>query len=78
MSVPFKASDGPFANPLILALEISSSALLHDRKEPFLRASLSSIGETLHCGQVLLVEYINDQWAEPHIWTSSLQSMASQ
>ena len=76
MSVPFKASDGPFANPLILALEISSSALLHDSKEPFLRASLSSIGETLHCGQVLLVEYINDQWAEPHIWTSSLQSMA--
>lgn len=76
MSVPFKASDGPFANPLILALEISSSALLHDRKEPFLRASLSSIGETLHCGQVLLIEHVNGQWAEPYIWTSSLQSTA--
>ncbi len=76
MSAPFKASDGPYANPLILALEISSSALLHDRKEPFLQASLASIGETLHCEQVALVEYINDTWFEPFAWTSARQNSA--
>lgn len=74
MPAPFKASDGSFTNPLILALEISSSALLHDRKEPFLQASLASIGETLHCGQVTLIEYINDTWIEPFVWTSPRKS----
>ncbi|MDD4701857.1 MAG: ATP-binding protein [Desulfovibrio sp.] len=74
MSASFTASDGPYTNPLILALEISSSALLHDRKDPFLQASLASIGETLHCGQVTLIEYINDTWIDPIVWTSPRQS----
>lgn len=61
---------------MILALEISSSALLHYSKAPFLRASLASMGETLHCGQVILLEYANNSWGEPFVWTSSVPSAA--
>lgn len=76
MPVHSKAPDGPGVNPMILALEISSSALLHYHKAPFLHASLASMGETLHCGQVVLLEYANSRWAEPFVWTSSVPSAA--
>ena len=76
MSVPRKAPDGPGVNHVILALEISSAALLHFRKTPFLNASLASMGETLHCRQVTLLEYANGQWAEPVVWTNSILSGA--
>ncbi|SDF34542.1 ATP-binding protein [Desulfovibrio legallii] len=59
------------ANPLVLALEITSAALLHDNKEEFLAAALATIGETLHCGQVTLVERQGEHWAAPLIWQSS-------
>ena len=32
------------ANPLVLALEITSAALLHDNKDDFLRSALAAIG----------------------------------
>ncbi len=76
MPVHSKAPDGPGVSPMILALEISSSALLHYSKAPFLRASLASVGETLHCGQVILLEYANNSWDEPFVWTSSVPSAA--
>lgn len=60
--------DGLYSNPLALALELSSSALLHDHKEPFLQTALSSMGEALHCGQVCLLEYENHGWKEPLVW----------
>ena len=56
MSDAQQPHQGNLANPLVLALEISSSALLHVSKEPFLRAAMASIGESLHCEQVSLVE----------------------
>lgn len=60
--------DGLYSNPLALALELSSSALLHDHKEPFLQTALSSMGEALHCGQVCLLEYENHGWKDPLVW----------
>ena len=57
MSDAQQPHQGNLANPLVLALEISSSALLHVSKEPFLRAAMASIGESLHCEQVSLVEF---------------------
>jgi len=63
---------GNLANPLVLALEISSSALLHISKEPFLRAAMASIGESLHCEQVSLAEYAEEQWQPPVIWRSGI------
>ena len=65
---------GNLANPLVLALEISSSALLHVSKEPFLRAAMASIGESLHCEQVSLVEFDDDQWSAPVVWRSGIRS----
>lgn len=65
-----------FSNPLALALEISSSALLNDRKEPFLKTALASIGESLHCGQVCLFEYENKTWREPLVWFNQVLEKA--
>ncbi len=76
MPLPRTIPDGPGVNHVILALEISSAALLHYRKAPFLRASLASMGETLHCRQVTLLEYDNGQWTEPFIWTNSVLNAA--
>ncbi len=72
MSDAQQTHQGNLANPLVLALEISSSALLHVSKEPFLRAAMASIGESLHCEQVSLVEFDDEQWSAPVIWQSAL------
>lgn len=66
----------PYSNPLALALEISSSALLNDRKEPFLKTALANIGESLHCGQVCLFEYENKTWREPLVWFNQVLEKA--
>lgn len=66
------SSDHMFSNPLALALEISSSALLNDRKEPFLTTALASIGEYLNCGQAWLFEFENGTWKEPLTWLNPL------
>lgn len=63
-----QTSDRIFSNPLALALEISSSALLNDRKEPFLKTALAGIGEYLNCGQVCLFEFENGIWQDPVTW----------
>ncbi len=65
-----------FSKPLVLALEISSSALLNDRKAPFLRTALASIGQSLHCGQVCLFEYDAETWREPMTWSNPLLEKA--
>lgn len=74
MSDAQQPHQGNLANPLVLALEISSSALLHVSKEPFLRAAMASIGESLHCEQVSLVEFDDDQWSAPVVWRSGIRS----
>ncbi len=74
MSDTQQPHQGNLANPLVLALEISSSALLHVSKEPFLRAAMASIGESLHCEQVSLVEFDDDQWSAPVVWRSGIRS----
>ena len=74
MSDAQQPHQGNLANPLVLALEISSSALLHVSKEPFLRAAMASIGESLHCEQVSLVEFDDEQWSAPVVWRSSIRS----
>lgn len=74
MSDAQQPHQGNLANPLVLALEISSSALLHVSKEPFLRAAMASIGESLHCEQVSLVEFDDEQWSAPVVWRSSIHS----
>lgn len=66
-----QSSDRMFSNPLALALEISSSALLNDRKEPFLKNALASIGEYLNCGQVSLFEFESGVWKDPVTWLNS-------
>ena len=68
---------GNLANPLVLALEISSSALLHVSKEPFLRAAMSSIGESLHCDLVSLVEFDDEHWSKPIVWRSGIRTAES-
>ncbi|WP_374287859.1 ATP-binding protein [Desulfovibrio desulfuricans] len=72
MSDTHQPYQGNLANPLVLALEISSSALLHVSKEPFLRAAMASIGESLHCDTVSLVEFDDEQWSAPIVWRSSM------
>ncbi|WP_022659172.1 ATP-binding protein [Desulfovibrio desulfuricans] len=74
MSDAQQPHQGNLANPLVLALEISSSALLHVSKEPFLRAAMASIGESLHCEQVSLVEFDDEQWSAPVVWRSAIRS----
>ncbi|MFT3959575.1 MAG: ATP-binding protein [Desulfovibrio sp.] len=74
MSDAHQPHQSNLANPLMLALEISSSALLHVSKEPFLRAAMASIGESLHCEQVSLVEFDDEQWSAPVVWRSSIHS----
>lgn len=74
MSDIHQPHQGNLANPLVLALEISSSALLHISKEPFLRAAMASIGESLHCEQVSLAEFIEDRWQAPVIWRSGIHA----
>lgn len=74
MSDAQQPHQGNLANPLVLALEISSSALLHVSKEPFLRAAMASIGESLHCEQVSLVEFDDEQWSAPVVWRSGIRS----
>ena len=76
MSDAQQPHQGNLANPLVLALEISSSALLHVSKEPFLRAAMASIGETLHCEQVSLVEFDDEQWSAPVVWQSDIGGSA--
>ena len=73
MSETQQPYQGNLANPLVLALEISSSALLHVSKEPFLRAAMSSIGESLHCDLVSLVEFDDERWCKPVIWRSGIR-----
>lgn len=63
-----QSSHGLYSNPLALALELSSSALLHDRKEPFLQAALCSMGEAMHCAQVCLLEHEDGRWNPPLVW----------
>ena len=74
MSETQQPYQGNLANPLVLALEISSSALLHVSKEPFLRAAMASIGESLHCDLVSLVEFDDEHWCKPVIWRSGLRT----
>ena len=74
MSETQQPYQGNLANPLVLALEISSSALLHVSKEPFLRAAMSSIGESLHCDLVSLVEYDDEHWCKPVVWRSGIRT----
>ena len=74
MSEAQQPYQGNLANPLVLALEISSSALLHVSKEPFLRAAMSSIGESLHCDLVSLVEFDDEHWCTPVIWRSGIRT----
>ena len=74
MSETQQPYQGNLANPLVLALEISSSALLHVSKEPFLRAAMSSIGESLHCDLVSLVEYDDEHWCKPVVWRSGIRA----
>ena len=74
MSEAQQPYQGNLANPLVLALEISSSALLHVSKEPFLRAAMSSIGESLHCDLVSLVEFDDEHWCAPVVWRSGIRT----
>ena len=74
MSEAQQPYQGNLANPLVLALEISSSALLHVSKEPFLRAAMSSIGESLHCDLVSLVEFDDEHWCPPVVWRSGIRT----
>ena len=74
MSETHQPYQGNLANPLVLALEISSSALLHVSKEPFLRAAMSSIGESLHCDLVSLVEFDDEHWCAPVVWRSGIRT----
>ena len=74
MSETQQPYQGNLANPLVLALEISSSAVLHVSKEPFLRAAMSSIGESLHCDLVSLVEYDDEHWCKPVVWRSGIRT----
>lgn len=62
------------ANPLVLALEITSAALLHDNKDDFLRSALAAIGEALHCGQVTLTERQDGHWHVPATWQNPVQN----
>ncbi len=77
MSDAHQPHQSNLANPLVLALEISSSALLHVSKEPFLRAAMASIGESLHCEQVSLVEFDDEHWSAPVVWRSGTRSAAT-